>query len=90
MGLRGKRRRAGSWRRLVGMAARADLPPERRAIRCGPGEEPDPDRVAALVAQGFRLVHVAKVGWYGSTAGFDYHYERPATRTPPRPIRRRK
>jgi hypothetical protein len=88
MGLRGERRRAGSWRRLVGMAAATDLPPERRRIRCGPGELPDPDRVAALVAQGYVYAHTASVGW-GTGAGLDYWYERPATRTPPRPIRRR-
>jgi hypothetical protein len=50
----------------------------------------DPDRRDKLVAAGFHLAHVAKCGWYGADAGRNYYFERPAARTSPRPIRRRK
>jgi hypothetical protein len=59
-------------------------------IRCGRGEEPDPGEVARLVAMGYGLVRVAKVGWADGNAGFDHHYEKPAVPTPPRPIYKRK
>jgi hypothetical protein len=61
---------------------------ERRRLRCGPGEEPDPAAVDALVVQGFSLAYVAPVGWSGGGAGHDFWYTRIAR--VPAPIRRRK
>jgi hypothetical protein len=84
MSLNGRRRP----RRLKAMA---EPEPEldRRRIRVPADQAPDPDQVAALVAQGFTYAHTARVGW-GATEELDYWYVRPAARTPPRPIRRRK
>jgi hypothetical protein len=90
MGLRGKRGRARSWRRLVDMAAPAPVPPERRVISVGPGEAIDPDQKARLLAAGFHLEHVAKCGWAGGEFGRHFYFERQARSAPPPPIRRRK
>jgi hypothetical protein len=90
MGLHGKRGRPGSWRRLVGMAAPAGPPPERRIIHVAAGQEYDPVEFGRLEAAGFRLVHMAQFGWFGADAGCNYFFERPPIRTPPLPIRRRK
>jgi hypothetical protein len=84
MSLRGKRR---PWR----LKSMAEPEPEldRRRIRVPAGQAPDPGQVAALVAQGYTFAHTARVGW-GASDELDYWYVRPAVRTPPRPIYRRR
>jgi hypothetical protein len=86
MGLRGKRKRPGSWRRLV-EAAEAGVSPERTSIRVGPGQEIDAETRERMERQGWTLVRQCHVGWYAADAGTDYHFERSAAPPTP-PVRR--